>query len=141
MYTPKYVKEYDLRHFFTPPLDYEDLHTTDLLLKIESVEDFVEAVYFQDTTTTAANARIPCLLLIASKIISSTPELAQKYGTISKETLGDYSYELADLVSGDESISPNTIAKTWEKMAIEMLENRSYITGDKMKWGLWKAND
>jgi len=135
MYTPKYVTEKDVRNFFTPPLDYNDLGTAELLLKIESVEDMVEAVYFSDSVTTSAKARIPCLLLIASKIILN-PTLAKKYFTLNKETLGDYSYELGLGTRGVVQ-SPYAISKTWEDFALDMLKNRSTL----VRFGLWKAND
>ena len=138
MYTPRYVTEKDVRNFFTPPLDYNDIGTAELLLKIESVEDMVEAVYFNDSQTTSSIARIPCLLLIASKIILN-PTLAKTYYTLSKETLGDYSYELG----GGTSIgkSPYEISKTWEDFALDMLSKRSQTVGGGVKYGLWKAND
>lgn len=130
----------DTRNFFTPPLDYDDITTADILLKIESVEDFVESVYFGDSATTSAKARIPCLLLIAAKVISN-PTLAKKYYTIKKEVLGDYSYELGGGASSKEgSMSPWDIAMSWEKMAIKMLEERSELANMGVKYGLWKAN-
>jgi len=137
-YSPRYVKEEDLRGFFTPPLDYNDITTNELLRKIEAVEDYVEATYFGDSTTTAANARIPCLLLIASKIIL-TPSLARKYYTLNREVLGDYQYELAQPISRGTDIqsSPYIISKTWERMALDMLESRT----SSGRWKVYKSND
>jgi len=137
-YEPKYVQEIDIRNFFTPPLDYDDISKAELLVKIESVEDFVEAYYFNDGSTTADKARIPCLLLIAAKVILK-PELAKKYYTLNREVLGDYEYELAQPISRGTDIqsSPYVISITWEKMALQMLDSRS----SKKKFGLWKAND
>ena len=137
-YSPKYVNEIDVRNFFTPPLDYDDINKAEILIKIESVEDFVEAVYFSDGSTTAADARIPCLLLIASKIILK-PELARKYYTLNREVLGDYEYELAQPISRGTDIqsSPFVISITWEKMALEMLKKRS----TSKRYGIWKANE
>jgi hypothetical protein len=141
-YVPKYVTENDVRTMFTPALDYNDICKAELLLKIESVEDYVEAVYFNDTATTADNARIPCLLLIASKIITS-PTLAREYGTLKKEVLGDYAYELALTASTKDGLtaSPHVIAKCWESMALEMLKSRSKLANKGYTWGLWRSND
>ena len=137
-YVPKYCDEMSVRNFFTPPIDYDDVTKAEILIKIESVEDYVEATYFSDTTTTSAFARIPCLLLIASKIIM-TPTLAKKYYTLNKEMLGDYSYELAQPISRGTDIqsSPFVISKTWERMALDMLERRR----TNKKWTIYKAND
>ena len=139
-YNPSIVNEIDVRNFFTPPLDYDDINKAEILLKIEAVEDYVTATYFNDSTPTAALARIPCLLLIAAKIIQS-PELAKKYYTLSEEELGDYRYTLAQPISRgtDVQSSPFVISKTWEKMAIEILEKRSATALD--RYGLYKAND
>jgi len=137
-YTPLYVKEEDVRGFFTPPLDYNDVTKNEILRKIEAVEDFVNAVYFNNSQTSATYARIPCLLLIASKIIL-TPALAKKYYTLNREVLGDYEYELAQPISRGTDIqsSPFVISITWEKMAIKMLEKRTSLG----KWKMYKAND
>ena len=107
-----------------------------MLLKIEAVEDYVTAVYFDGETPSKSDARIPVLLLIASKIVQS-PRLAKKYCTLSREVLGDYQYELPRPVARgtDVQTSPFIIAKTWEKMAIEMLLSRS-----ESKWKIYKAN-
>jgi hypothetical protein len=137
-YTPKYVKEMDVRNFFTPALDYDDIGTAELLLKIESVEKFVEVAYFNNLAANSNDVRIPCLLLIASKIIMS-PTLARRYYTLNSETLGDYSYTIASPSTrqSDVQSSPHVISITWEKMALEILDSLSPTK----KWGLWKAND
>ncbi len=137
-YTTKYVNEEDVRGFFTPPLDYDDITTNEILRKIEAVEDYVEAVYFNDGSTTSGKARIPCLLLIASKIILA-PELAKKYYTLSREALGDYEYELAQPISRGTDIqsSPHVISVTWEKMALQMLNKRSTNN----RWKVYRSND
>lgn len=136
-YSPRYVNEMDVRNFFTPPLDYDDVTKAEILIKIESVEDYVDATYFDGTSTSAANARIPCLLLIASKIILA-PALAKKHYTLSREMLGDYEYELAQPISRGTDIqsSPYVISVTWEKMALQMLNKRTTLN----KWKLHKAN-
>jgi len=137
-YSPRYVKEMDVRNFFTPPLDYDDLNRAELLIKIEAVEDYVNAVFFNNTATSAENARLPCLLLIASKIILA-PSLAKKYYTLNREMLGDYEYELAQPISRGTDIqsSPYVISVTWEKMALQMLNKRTTLN----KWSMYKAND
>lgn len=122
-YSPKYVTEKDVRNFFTPPLDYTDVSKAEILDKIEAVEKFVEDVYeIADSST----ARIPCLLLIASKIIHS-PALAKKYMTLSEEQLGDYRYALAQPISRgtDVQSNPYVISVTWEAMALKILNSKS----------------
>ena len=136
-YVPRIVTESDIRNFFSPPLDYDDVSRAEILIKIEAVEDFVTAVYFNGSTPSAAKARIPVLLLIAAKIIH-TPSLSRKYMTLSAETLGDYSYELAQPISSgtDVQSNPYVIAKTWERMALDMLSARAIG-----RWAIYKAND
>ena len=136
-YSPSLVTEQDVRNFFTPPLDYNDVTKAEILLKIESVEDYVTAVFFNGSTPSAADARIPVLLLIAAKLVH-TPSLARKYMTLSAETLGDYAYELAQPISRgtDVQSNPFVISKTWEKMALDMLSSRAVG-----KWAIYKAND
>jgi hypothetical protein len=128
-----YVTEKDIRNFFSPPLDYDDISKATIDLYIESVEDFVESVYFNDSSTTAAKARLPCLLLIASKIVSS-PSLAKTYNTISEERLGDYYYKLG---SATEGMSPHAISKTWEQMGLDMLRKRTTLA----RFDLERANE
>ena len=136
-YTPSYVTEEDVRGFFTPPLDYDDIGKNEILRKIEAVEDYVEATFFNDSATTSAKVRIPCLLLIAAKVILS-PSLARKYYTLNREVLGDYEYELAQPISRGTDIqsSPNVISVTWEKMALNMLNKRTTLN----KFTMYKAN-
>ena len=78
-YSPTMVTEMDVRNFFSPPLDYDDVTKAELLLKIEVVEKYVSSVY---GVTTSSDGRIACLLLIAAKVIQA-PELAKKYYTLS----------------------------------------------------------
>lgn len=132
-YSLKYVTEKDIRNFFSPPLDYTDVSKAELLIKAESVEKFVEDVY---EITTAADARLPCLLLIAAKIIH-TPTLARKYYTLSSEQLGDYSYMLAQPISRgtDVQSSPFVISMTWEAMALKMLNSKCTN-----KWTVYISN-
>ena len=118
-----YLTEKDIRNSFTPPLDYDDVSKAQIDLYIETVEDYVESVWFNDTTTTAAKARLPCLLLVASKIISN-PTLAKTYNTLSSESPGDYAYQLAKPSDGS---SPHEIAISWERMALQMLRSRTTL--------------
>ena len=133
-YSPTIVTEKDVRNFFTPPLDYDDVTKAEILLKIESVEDYVSAVY---ELTSSSDARIPCLLLVAAKIIQN-PTLAKKYYTLAEEQLGDYRYVMAQPISRgtDVQSSPYVISKTWEKMALEILSARAVD-----RWKIRKAND
>lgn len=120
----------DIRSFFSPPLDYDDVPEAELLLKIEAVETYVKDVY---ELTTSAEARIGVMLLVASKIIQ-TPSLARKYFTLQSETLGDYAYSLAPAGS-----SPLQIAKSWEDLAHEMLRAKSFRKNYKLK--VYISND
>ena len=132
-YTPTMVREMDVRNFFTPPLDYDDVNTAEILIKIESVETYVNKVY----GVTGTNGRIPVLLLIAAKLIQ-TPSLAKKYYTLAEEQLGDYSYVMAQPISRGTDIqsSPFVISRTWERMGLEILESLK-TKGYK----LYKVND
>jgi len=132
-YIPTMVREMDVRSFFTPPLDYDDVTTAEILIKIESVETYVREVY----GVTGSNGRIPVLLLIASKIIQ-TPTLAKKYYTLAEEQLGDYSYVMAQPISRGTDIqsSPFVISRTWERMALDILSSLGTN-----RWKIYKAND
>jgi hypothetical protein len=124
-YSPSLVNEIDVRNFFSPPLDYDDVSKAELLIKIEAVEQYVSTVY----GVTGNDGRIASLLLIAAKVIQ-TPGLANKYYTLSYEKLGDYAYNLAQPISRgtDVQSSPFVISRTWEKMALEILERASSTT-------------
>jgi len=128
-YIPTMVTEKDIRNFFSPPLDYNDVSTAEILIKIESVETFVSTVY-------NTSSKIACLLLTASKLIY-TPSLAKKYFTLNKETLGDYSYELSTPgTSAEIQANPFVISKTWEQMAMDIL-NSKYTS----RWNIALVND
>jgi len=131
-FQPKLVNEYEIRNFFSPPLDYDDIATAEILLKIEAVEDYIKAVY---GFTSPTDARVPALLLVASKI-AENPSLSKKYHKIDSEKLGDYSYTLSKTVGSNSTYKD--ISTSWEALAIRMLESR--YTSDS-KWGLWKVND
>jgi len=136
-YSPQIITEADVRNFFTPPLDYNDVTKAEILLKIEAVEEFVKSVYFNRGVPSGSDIKIACLLLVASKIIQS-PSLAKKYYTLSSESLGDYSYTLAQPISRGTNIqsSPFVVSKTWERMALDILNSRSTY-----KYKVYKVND
>ena len=119
------LTENDVRVFVTPPLDYDDVSKAEILLKIESVESYVKYQYFGGGSI-PASAKIPVLLLVISNLIC-TASLARKYYTLSAESLGDYSYRLAEPISRGTDIqsSPFIITKTWQAMAIEILKKIS----------------
>lgn len=121
-YTPLVVTEMDVRNFVTPPLDYDDITKAEILLKIEAIETHVKYVYFGGGTI-PTKARIPVLLLLISNIVSSG-RLAKKYYTLSSESLGDYSYTMAEPISRGSNVqsSPFVPIETWHSMAIQMLE-------------------
>lgn len=136
-YSPRIITEADVRNFFTPPLDYNDVTKAEILLKIEAVEEFVKSVYFNRGMPSGSDIKIACLLLVASKIIQS-PSLAKKYYTLSSESLGDYSYTLAQPISRGTNIqsSPFVVSKTWERMALDILNSRSTY-----RYKVYKVND
>jgi len=133
-YVPSLVKEHEVRSFFTPPLSYDDVDKQELLEKIEVVEDYIKAVYFNDSMPSRDDAKVPALLLVASKIIKN-PRIAKNYEVITQEKLGDYSYKIENLARGKHK-SATEVAKSWEDMALEILKARSTN-----RWQIKKAND
>ena len=121
-YVPLVINEKDVRNFVSPPLDYDDVYTAEILLKIEVVEAYVKHVYFGGSGP-PATARVPIILLVIVNLLSN-PTLARKYSTLSSEKLGSYSYSLAEPIARGTDIqsSPFIVQKTWQNMAIEMLE-------------------
>jgi len=136
-YSPLVVTEMDIRNFVSPPLDYDDVSTAEILLKIEAMETHVKYVYFGGGNV-PAKARIPILLLIISNIISSG-KLSRKYYTLSSEKLGDYAYTLAEPISRGTNIqsSPYVPSETWHSMAIKMLEKMASPSD----YRIYKANE
>lgn len=105
-----------IRNFTNPPLSYEDVSQAELLAKIEAVESYVNTVF-------GTGDKVSCSLLVLSKLISN-PTLAKKYGTLSAERIGSYSYQLGSASStGKTSFD---IAKSWEEIAMEILRNLTY---------------
>ena len=114
-YSTKFISEGDVRNFFTPPLSYSDISTAEILLKIEAVENYISSIW---GINSESDARIPALLLVASKIIQNA-SLAQKYLPLSAESIGkDYSYRIA---TSSKDSNPYSVAKTWEEIALEIL--------------------
>ena len=132
-YSPSLVEEYEVRNFFTPPLDYDDVTKAEILLHIEATEDYIKAVYFNDEMPSKSEARIPALLLVASKIIKK-PDLLKKYGVINSMKLGDFTFKLATGTRGTHKTTYD-IALTLEEMAHEMLRARGTY-----QWGMKVAN-
>ena len=126
-YTPKFVSEADVRTFFTPPIPYDKVSKAEILLKIQAVEEFVINAYFGGKIPPAEKVKIPILLLVASKLIYS-PSLAKDYLTIDSEKLGDYSYKIAASSPRSKTkISPYEISKTWEQIALDILNSISPV--------------
>lgn len=123
-YSPISVSEMDVRNFVSPPLDYDDVTTAEILLKIESVETWVKRKYFEGGSI-PSDGRIAVLLMIMPNLLS-TATLAKKYCTLNSETLGDYSYRLSSpMGTKDVQSNPFIIQKTWHQMALEILHDLS----------------
>jgi len=133
-YEPQLVKEDEVRNMFTPPLDYDDVSKAQLLLYIESVEDYIKSVYFNDSMPSRSKAKVPALLLVMSKVIKK-PDLLKKYGVVESMKLGDFSFKLEGTAKG-KHVSAYEVARSWEEMAHEMLKARG-----KKQWTIMKAND
>jgi hypothetical protein len=125
------VSKADIRELFTPSLSTDDISDDELDGKINMVEDYVSAVYFNDTTPSSANAKYPIIMLVLSKIINS--HIIKKYGIPKSVSIGDFKYSLA---VGGSNKSATDVARTWEDMAIEMLKARGTY-----HWRIWMAND
>jgi len=133
-YSPSYLTEKDVRNFFSPPLDNDDIPKAEILLKIEVVEDYIDAVYELASST---DARIPALLLVAAKIIQN-PVLARKHYTLSEEQLGDYRYVIAPTMRAGAITNPFALSTTWESIAVDMLRARS--AKKSYKWKVYISN-
>jgi len=134
-YNPSLVREYEVRNAFTPPLSYNDVTKAELLLKIEAVEDYIKATYYNDTSVPVAEGRIPALLIVMSKIIKGNPSLIKKYGIVESLSLGDYKVTYAHSGRG-QHVSATESAKSWEQMAEDMLYSRG-----KNRWRIVLANE
>jgi len=116
-YVPEIINEMDVRNWTSPKMDYNDVSTAEILLKIEAVEAYVKRVYFRGSSI-PATARVPVILLVVSNLLSN-PSLSKKYNALASETLGDYSYVMAP--GGRGGNNPNEIIESWQRMAMEML--------------------
>ncbi len=122
-YTPTLIYEHEVRNAFSPPLEYSDVSKVDVLTKIEIIEDYIKAVYFDDVMPTRSLGKSPALLLVMSKIIRGNPVLAQKYFDITKLKLGDYEVTYDTNAKG-EHVNAYESAKSWDQMAHDMLYER-----------------
>lgn len=129
-YLPSMVYEHEVRNSFSPPLEYDDISKVDILLKIESVEDYITAVYFDDITPSRDDSKVPALLLVMSKVFRGNPALAKKYTDVAELELGDY-HITYDMTARGKHVNPYESAKSWEQMAHEILERRGSNT---YKW-------
>ena len=134
-YSPRLINEYEVRNSFTPPLTYEDVSKADILLKIEAVEDYIRATYFNDSMPSPSKGRMPALLIVMSKVVKGNPGLIKKYGIVEALELGDYKVTFQHSGRGDH-VSAYESAKSWEQMAEDMLFARGTS-----KWQIIKAND
>jgi len=121
-YSPTSVTEMDVRNFTTPPLDYDDVTTAEILIKIESVETWAKR-YFFDGGAIPSDGRIAVLLIIATNLLQNQ-DLARKYCTLASESYGDYSYTMAG-PGGGAATSPFDIVKGWGQMGMDILYSLS----------------
>lgn len=128
-YSPLYITEADCRNFFNPPLSSDDVPKAELLLKIEAVETYITSVF---EITSAGDAKIPALLLVAAKVIQS-PTLAKKYYTLSEESIGDYRYVLMPTMRAGMLTNPFALSTTWESIAMDILKAKSAKKDYKLK--------
>ena len=124
-YTPQSVNEIDVRNFTSPPLNYDDVSTAEILLKIEIVETYVKRVFFNGGSF-PSDARPAVLAIVVSNLLARA-DLARKYGSLSMERLGDYQYQLAGASSRDLDVisNPIEIIKSWQRIALEILHELS----------------
>ena len=126
-----------IRNSTTPPLDRSDVSEAELDAKIRLVTTYVRRVFFEGRSL-PSDATDAIVLLVLSALLSRS-DLAKKYGTLSMERLGSYTYELASTTMGGTKLqsSPTAIVKGWHDMAIEILQSLS--AGTKVQ--LRKANE
>jgi hypothetical protein len=115
----------DVRNFTTPPLNYDDVSTAEILLKIEIVETYVKRKYFEGGSI-PTDGRVAILALIVSNLLART-DLARKYGSLNAERLGDYEYEIAGASTRGKDVitNPLEVIKSWQRMALELLHDLS----------------
>ena len=115
-YQPKIITPDEVRVFLNPFLSYDDIDDATILLKIEAVERYISDVWFNGDYP--ESARIPALLLTASKIIKE-PSMSD-YREVKK--IGDVTFETQTRFKS--GLDPYELALTWEDMALSIL--RSY---------------
>ena len=127
------VTKDEVRKCFTPALSTEDVTDDELEMRIEMVEDYVKATYFNDLMPTKAQAKYPALLIVLSKIIKR-PSLLAKHGIVESVAIGDFKYSLAISGKGTHKTAYE-VSRSWEDMAIEILKARGN------SWFWKKVND
>ena len=127
------VTKDDIRKCFTPALSVEDVSDEELEMRIEMVEDYIKATYFNDVMPTQAQAKYPALLIVLSKVIKR-PNLLAKHGIIESVSIGDFKYSLAIAGKGTHKTAYE-VAVSWEDMALEILKARGNA------WFFKKVND
>lgn len=125
--------ERDIRNSTSPPLDYDDVSSAEITVKIRLVETAFRHKWFEGGSlpSTADDAVI---LYVLSYLLSRS-DLAVKYGTLNMERLGDYSYELAGNIGrgAEFQSSPTAIKNTYQDLADCILFNLSAETRFKVR--------
>ena len=114
-----------VRNATTPPLDYDDVSKAEIDAKIRLTETWVRRVFFEGSSL-PDDATDAVVLIVLSNILSRS-DLARKYGTLTRERLGDYEYEKSGPMSrgAEFQADPNAVLVTWHNMAIAILKDLS----------------
>lgn len=117
--------ERDIRNATSPPLDYDDVSSAEINVKIRLVETALKHKWFEGGGL-PGDADDAVILYVLSYLLSRS-DLARKYGTLSEERFADYSYVLAGNISrGSEfQSSPTAIKNTYQDLADCILFNLS----------------
>jgi hypothetical protein len=115
------VLEQDIRDFVTPSISTSDASSSEITAKIAAIEAFVNEVYFNGSGI-PSKASYAVVMLVISKLLES-PLIAKKYALLESEKLGDYQYKVST------TLSKSNTSRTWNDLAIMMLENMT--TSDK----------
>ena len=127
------VTKDEVRKCFTPALSVEDITDDQLEMRIDMVEDYIKAVYFNDQMPKQEQAKYPTLLIVLSKIVKR-PNLLAKHGIIESVSIGDFKYTLSIAGKGTHKTAYE-VARSWEDMALEILKARGNA------WFFKKVND
>jgi len=100
--------EQDVRNATTPPLDYDDISSAEITLKIRLVESYVKRKYFEGASI-PSDGNDAIILIVLSHLLARS-DLARKYGTLNSETLGDYSYEIGGGITGTKTSPLNLVS-------------------------------